>query len=328
MLRALDIGPGDEVILPPYTFIATATAVLMVGATPVFADVDPRTNSIDPDAVERSLSPRTKAIIPVHIAGIPADMDRLVQIGEGKGVPILEDAAQAHGSEWRGAKLGTLGRAASFSFQLSKNMSAGEGGAIVTGDSELAERMWSIHHVGRRKDGLWYGHYEMSSNYRMTDWQAGVLSAQLSRLDRQIDRREDAAAQLNGELAEIDGISVFTRDPRATRVTHHLYMFRYDPDSFDGIPKSTFVKALGAEGIPCSEGYVEIQKQPLFSHPSVRRIVPEVDFAALSLPGAELACRRTVWIGQNALLDGARGVRDIVRAIKKVCENIHELKEY
>lgn len=324
MLRALDIGPGDEVILPPYTFIATATAILMVGATPVFADIDPRSNTIDPRAVAAAVTPRTRAIIPVHIAGIPADMDVLNEIARINKVPILEDAAQAHGSEWKGAKLGTLGAAGSFSFQLSKNMSAGEGGALVTNDADLAERMWSIHHVGRRKDGPWYGHYELSSNYRLTDWQAAVLLSQLERLDGQIKQREQTAAQLNHRLSKIPGISVFDRDPRATRITHHLYMFRFHGEEFGGVPKSRFVRALAAEGIPCSEGYVEIQKQPLFSHPSVTRIVPDVDFASLPLPAAERACRETVWISQNALLDGERGVEDIVRAVAKVCEHLHE----
>ena len=327
ILRALDIGPGDEVIIPPYTFIATATAVLMVGATPVFADIDPATNTICPAAAEAAITPRTKAIIPVHIAGVPADMDALGEISRSRGVPIVEDAAQAHGSEWLGRKLGTIGRAGSFSFQLSKNMSAGEGGAVVTDDEELAERVWSIHHVGRRHDGPWYGHYEMASNYRITDWQSAVLLGQLTRLDRQIDVRERSCARLNGELSAIEGITTFDRDPRATRISHHLYMFRFHAEAFAGVTKERFIAALCAEGVPCSSGYVEIQKQPLFAHPSVRRIVADRDYGSIDLPAAQRACRETVWIGQNVLLGGSREIDDVARAIRKIRTHASKLKE-
>lgn len=326
VLRALDVGPGDEVVVPPYTFIATATAVLAVGATPVFADIDAATNTLAADAAEAAVTDRTKAIIPVHIAGIPADMDAIVTVGERTGTPIVEDAAQAHGSEWRGKKLGGLGTAGSLSFQLSKNLSAGEGGAVVTNDASLAERVWSVHHVGRRRNGEWYAHYELGGNYRMTDWQAAVLLSQLERLDGQIDVRERNAAVLDRELATLDGVSTFRRDERATRITYHLYMFRYYAAEFGGAPKERFVDALRAEGIPASTGYVEIQKQPLFAHPSVTRIVGDVDFAAISLPNAERACRETVWIEQNALLGSETATMDIVKAVTKVREHAQELR--
>ena len=325
ILRALGIGGGDEVIIPPYTFIATATAALMVGATPVFVDVDPSTNMIDPSAVVAAITDRTRAIIPVHIAGLPADMDRLLDISVAHGIPIIEDAAQAHGSEWKNQKLGSIGLAGSFSFQLSKNMSAGEGGAITTDDPELAERMWSIHHVGRRKTGRWYGHYELAGNYRLTDWQAAILLAQLERLEGQIDRRELCVQSLNSELGEMEGIEPFDRDPRATRATHHFYMFRYLSDGFGGSAKDRFVEALTAEGIPCSGGYVEIHKQPIFRHESVRRLIGDIDITGKDLPGAAKASLETVWISQNALLGGEEAVADIVGAIKKIQEHHREL---
>ncbi len=325
ILRALDIGSGDEVIIPPYTFMATATAVLMVGATPVFVNINPATNTMDPAAAAAAVTDHTRAIIPVHVAGFPADMDALGDLSRKHDIPLIEDAAQAHGSEWRGRRLGSIGLAGSFSFQLSKNMSAGEGGAITTNDVELAERMWSIHHVGRRKDGLWYGHYELAGNYRLTDWQAGILLAQLGRLDRQIDLRENSFRRLNEELNGIDGITPFGRDPRATRITHHLYMFRYNADAFGGVSRDRFIQALGAEGIPCSGGYVEIQKQPLFRHESVRRILGDFDVDSIHLPAAEAACRETVWIAQNALLGGEEVTGDIVTAIQKVQEHHAEL---
>ncbi len=326
-LRAIDVGPGDEVIVPPYTFIATATAVLMVGATPVFADVDRSSNALDAKAAARAITPNTKALIPVHIAGRPADMDAIMELSHDRGIPVIEDAAQAHGSRWNGRAVGTIGRAGTFSFQLSKNMSAGEGGAIVTDDDGLAERIWSIQHVGRRRGGLWYGHYEMAGNYRMTDWQAAVLRAQLARLDEQIDVREASAARLDRMLSRIEGIEVLDRDSRATRITHHLYMFRYVDTAFGGVPKDRFVEALCAEGIPASSGYVDIRMQPLFTHPSVTRIAPDLRLADVALPTTEQACRETVWIPQHVLLGSDDDIADVVRAVEKIREHWAELLE-
>ncbi len=327
ILRALDIGPGDEVIIPAYTFVATATAVIIVGATPVFADLDPRSNTLDPADTERKITSKTRAIMPVHIAGIPADMDEFQRIASERGVALIEDAAQAHGSEWRGTKVGTLGVAGSFSFQLSKNMSAGEGGAIVTDDEDLADRIWSIHHIGRRKEGLWYGHYELSSNYRMTDWQAAVLRPQLSRLDRQIAARERSFDQLNAALHAMDGITVFERDERATSITHHLYMVRVEPEALGVRSKETVVRALEAEGVPASAGYVEIQKQPLFTDATVKRVLPDSAFESVSLPATEQACRETIWLPQNVLLGDSRAIQGVIRAFEKVMSHRDELRE-
>lgn len=325
ILRALGIGHGDEVIIPPYTFVATATAVLMAGATPVFADIDPATNNMDPLKAAEAISSRTKAIIPVHIAGIPADMDAFSALATKHNIALIEDAAQAHGSEWKGRKVGSLGTAGSFSFQLSKNMSAGEGGAIVTDDDELAERIWSIHHIGRKKDGLWYGHYVLSGNYRMTDWQAAILRQQLKRLDGQIDVRERNVSYLNGIIGDIEGITPFGRDARATKITHHLYMFRYDSKAFGGLAKNRFVEALCAEGIPAHAGYTPIQKQPLFETDEVKRITSGVDYFSVKLPEADRACEQTVWITQNALLGTEKDMDDIKSSILKIQENRGEL---
>jgi dTDP-4-amino-4,6-dideoxygalactose transaminase len=327
ILRALDIGPGDEVIVPAYTFIATATAVLMVGATPVFADLDPRYNTIDPVDVERRITDRTRAVIPAHIAGFPADLDELTAIVTKHGIALVEDAAQAHGSEWEGRKLGTIGTAGSFSFQLSKNLSAGEGGAVVTEDKTLADRVWSIHHIGRRRGGLWYGHYELSSNYRMTDWQAAVLRAQLQRLEGQIATRERSVALLNESIGAIDGVTIFERHPKATRITHHLYMFRVDPSVLGVSKKETVIRALEAEGIPVTGGYVEIQKQPLFADQTVRRALPDVDFSSISLPATERACKETIWLPQNLLLAGKRTLEKVALGIAKIFSNRDELRK-
>ena len=325
ILRALGVGPGDQVIIPPYTFIATATAVLMAGAIPVFADIDPASNNMDPVKAEEAVTPQTRAVIPVHIAGVPADMDAFIALAEKHRIALIEDAAQAHGSEWKGRKVGSLGTMGSFSFQLSKNMSAGEGGAIVTSNEDLAEKCWSIHHIGRKKNGLWYGHYALSGNYRMTDWQAAILRSQLKRLESQLDTRERNVSRLNEMLGEIEGIKTFKRDPRATRISHHLYMFRYNAEAFGGIPKNLFVEALKAEGIPAHAGYTPIQMQPLFRTEEVLRITSGVDYAAVELPKADQACDETVWIAQNALLGNNQDMDDVNASIVKIRDNLGEL---
>jgi dTDP-4-amino-4,6-dideoxygalactose transaminase len=326
ILRSLGVGRGDEVIVPPYTFVATVTAVLMVQAIPVFVDIDPGSNCIDPGKIEQAITERTKAIIAVHIAGCPSDMDRIIEISERHNLFIVEDAAQAHGSEWRGKKVGGWGSAGSFSFQLSKNISSGEGGLITTDDLELAERCWSLHNVGRSKEGKWYEHFVLAGNYRMTDWQAAILLVQLKRLDQQIDIREKNARYLNENLQEMPGIGTFPRDPRVTRDTHHLYMFRYLEEELKKLPKENFVKALEKEGIPVSEGYYPLYRLPLFQTGEVLAITGrDRDYSQLRLPATEQAFRQTVWITQNVLLGDRGDMDDILGAIKKIRDNVDEL---
>jgi len=327
ILRALDIGYGDEVIVPAYTFVATASAVLMVNAVPVFADIHPSSNCIDPDKIEKHITDNTRAVIPVHMAGTPADMDRIGKIAEKSGLAVIEDAAQAHGSEWKGRKAGSLGIAGSFSFQSSKNITAGEGGIITTNDEGVAGACWSIHNAGRKKGEEWYKHYELSGNYRMTEWQAAVLSIQLDRLDNQIGIREDNASYLNSRLKQIPGIEIFEDDPRVTKNTRHLYMFNYIKKEFKGIKKEIFIDALKAEGIPASGGYVPLYRQPLFRQERViKRLGGNVDYSSVVLPQTEKAADQTVWLGQNMLLGSHGDMDDIAEAIIKISDNVDELK--
>lgn len=326
VLRALGIGPGDEVVVPPYTFVATVSSVLMVGATPIFADIDYRTNCIDPRRVEDAITERTRAVIPVHMAGLPADMDSIIEIAHRHGIAVIEDAAQAHGSEWKSRKAGSIGDAGTFSFQLSKNMTAGEGGMITTNDARLLDACWSIHHCGRRRSGAWYEHERAGSNFRMTEWQAAILLAQLARVEDQIAIREERASELDSLLANISGITLFDRDERVTRHSHHLYMFRFRSEAFGGATKSQFLAALNAEGIPVGAGYVELQKQPLFDDPLVRRILSRpIDFASLDLPETARACRETVWLPQNVLLGTRHDIEQVAEAIEKVRNHGDEL---
>src|SRR5688572_15447643 len=181
-LLAANVGSGDEVIVPPISFIATATAVLRVGATPVFADIDGRTSNLDPQRVRESMTSRTRAMIPVHFAGQPADMDELLKIAAEKELVVIEDCAHAHGAAWRGQSVGGMGDFGSFSFQASKNLTSGEGGILTTNNPELAEVAWSICNQGRRTGGEWYEHVRLGTNLRLTGWQAAILLVQLSRL--------------------------------------------------------------------------------------------------------------------------------------------------
>lgn len=316
-LRVLGVGPGDEVIVPPYTFIATANAVRLVGATPVFADIEPDTYNLDVEQVEKAISKRTKAVIPVHFAGLPVDMDELMLVAREHELAILEDAAHAHGSSWHGQPMGAHGDIGSFSLQQSKNLTAGEGGILLTNDDELALKLWSFANQGRSPAGAWYEHGMLGSNLRMTGWQAGVLLAQMERMDEQLARRQANARRLNEILEEIDGPAPMRWDPRADNHAFHLYMMRYSPKKFGGLPRERFVEALRAEGVPCSTGYAQpLYKQPPLAPPH-SRILP--------CPVAEQACREVVWLTQNLLLAEPEAMEEIGRAIVKIRENVGEL---
>lgn len=322
-LRAAHIGCGDEVIVPAYTFIATATAPLTVGATPVFVDIDPHTFQIDPLAVEAAITPATRAVIPVHFGGGPADMDAILEIARRHDLVVIEDAAQAHGAEWRGRRVGAIGHMGCFSFQASKNLTAGEGGIVLTDDEELAEAVWSVHNIGRRRGGAWYEHYVLGGNFRMTEFQAALLLHQLIRLPEQTERRNHNALYLTKELQAIPGICPAYRDERVTSHAYHLYLFWYDPDAFGGHSRDEFLQALRAEGIPCSGGYGNpLHQEPLFRERwglrELCRVGRHIEYAQLSLPHSERACREAVWLFQNLFLGDEWDMVDIVTAIDKI----------
>ena len=260
IMKALGIGPGDEVIVPAYTYIASATAVLQANAVPVFVDVQEDTYNIDPDRIEECITPRTKAIEPVHFGGQPADMDRVLEIAEKHDLAVIEDAAHAHGSEWRGKKVGALGNAGSFSFQASKNMTSGEGGIILTNDGDLADRCDSYLWAGREKGRPWYEFHRLGWNYRLTEFQAAILLVQLERLEDQNQRRMENARYMDQLLAEVAGVEPLRWDPRASKHSHHIYILRYDAQHFCGVHRDRFVEALTAEGIPAFSGYAPSER--------------------------------------------------------------------
>jgi dTDP-4-amino-4,6-dideoxygalactose transaminase len=315
-LKAAGVGPGDEVIIPPYTFIATATAPLMFGAIPVFADIEPDTFLIDPEKIEEAITPGTKAIIAVHIAGASVDMTRLNAIAQKHKIAVIEDSAQAVGTQWEGKGVGALGDMGTFSFQSSKNMTSGEGGIIVSNNKEMADQAWSMANVGRIRDGGWYQHESVGWNFRMTEFQAAILLAQMTRLDEQCERREKNAKLLTELLSEIEEIRTLKRDPRITRHSYHLYMFRLNPEIADRFQKGDIAKKLSAEGIPCSTGYVSLNRNKAVIAETKKLTGEEKIY---SCPISERICEKEAfWLSQNLLLGDEQDMYDIVRAVKKV----------
>lgn len=321
-LHALGVGAGDEVITSAYTFVATASAILAVGARPVFVDVDPLTNLIDPARIEAAVTPRTRTIVPVHIGGQPCDLDGVLEVAARHGLPVLEDAAQAVGAEWRGRRVGAIGNLGTFSFQASKNLTSGEGGAIVTDREDLHDLAWSLHNCGRGFAGGAFDFERVGGNYRMTESSGALLLAQMERLDGQMARRDRSAALLTAGLAEMAGLEPTVVDARVTRHAWHLYQFRYDAAAFGGQERHQFIAALNAEGIPAAAGYV-----PLTAIDAVRRAVKiRAGDAAASIrpvPNADMAGRTTIWLFQTALLGTDEDINDILSACRKIAAAWH-----
>jgi dTDP-4-amino-4,6-dideoxygalactose transaminase len=332
-LKGLGVVEGDEVILPPYSFIATASAVAMVGAIPVFADITPDSLCLDPDDVQRKITPRTKAIIPVHVAGYVANMDHLNDIAQKSGLQVLEDAAHAWGSEWKGLGAGALGRCGTFSFQVSKNITSGEGGIMVTNDEELADLCRSYSHCGRKKNSAWYDHDYLGSNLRLTEFQAAILIAQLDRLESQVLKRQANARILDCALSELKGIVQLAPEPRITRRSYHMYIFRLN-EGVLGVSRNRFIEALNAEGVPASKGwYRPIYRNGIFqqghrgpAHGIKAPFVGKgVDYTTVNCPVCEQVCRDVIWLPQNVLLANKSNIHALVRAIEKVVTRASEL---
>ena len=319
-LAALGIGREDEVIVPAFTFISTGTAVLYNNAIPVFADSDPDTFCMDAASLEKHITLKTKAIIPVHMAGHPCDMDAICAIARQHGLFVIEDAAHAHGAEWNNRKIGTFGDVAIFSFQNGKIMTCGEGGALLTNNKDIYEKAYLIHGVGRPLNDRTYQHVELGSNYRMTEFQGAILIAQLERLEECNRIREKNAAILDSLLSIIPGITPQKYDPRVTLNTHYMYMFYYDPLFFGGLGRMDFVDALIAEGIPSFIGYPLIHKTAFYQKNNFRGHGPSTpvrvdDFA---LEHAEKIADEVVWLPHFTLLGKENDLEEIELAIRKI----------
>ncbi len=340
-LIQLDIGGGDEVIVPPYTFIATVDAVLATGAIPVFVDVDPETFQIDPDKIEEKITPRTRAIIPVHILGLPANMPRIIEIAKKHNLRIIEDACQAHLAEINHRKVGTFGDAGCFSFQNSKNLAIGEGGAIVSNDVEFMDKCYSYHNYGNPYGTLvgtvGAGTLIPGTKLRITEYQAAIGLAQLERLDEQTTTRNINAEYLKSKIKSIPGIIPYKLYDNVTRAAFHLFPFRYKKADFKDMPRHVFLKALGAEGIPCSGGYATLNTMPFlgnaFRSKNFKKMYPDelLDINKYNeqnkCPVNDRLCNEeAVWISQNMLLGPTTDMDDIASAIEKIHFNAEKIK--
>ena len=329
MLKAAGVKAGDEVIIPPYTFIATASAVLMANAVPVFVDIDENTFNIDPNLIEDAITEKTKAIMPVHIAGNPADMDAILAIGQKHDISILEDAAQAHGSEWKGTKVGALGLGGIFSFQTSKNMSAGEGGAIVSNDEAFYEKCFSYHNCGRTKGGEFYDHSFLGGNFRLNAIATSMLMPQIDSIFNDMALRDANRQKLDDAIGQIDGITLNGTYEGTTRQANHIYLTRYNADAFHGIPREKFFKAMQAEGVYTYMGYTPLYREKLFvtdvdEYPWLKGY----DYGTLSMPVTErIADEEAVWLKQNHLLGDAQDAQDIIDAFEKVTSALRKSPE-
>lgn len=330
-LAALGIGAGDEVIVPNATFVATSSAVLFAGALPVLVDVSADSFCIDPELAEAAITEHTKAIIPVHMGGRPADLDQLAALAEKHGIALLEDAAHAHGSEWRGRKVGAFGIGGTFSFQASKTMTAGEGGMIISNDDDFERLARSAHDCGRMPGEWFYSHFIYGSNYRLSEWQGAVLLAQLTRLDEQTARRHANGRLLDRALGAIPGITPQSHDSRITRNGQYAYIFHYDKRAFAGVATARFVAALEAEGIPTQAPYPPLHQLDLFTSGAYRgrlsgaQAEARHDFLADAFPNSQREAWETVWITQNALLGDEEDMIEIAAAIGKIRARARDL---
>jgi L-glutamine:2-deoxy-scyllo-inosose/3-amino-2,3-dideoxy-scyllo-inosose aminotransferase len=330
-LEALDVGADDEVIVPGLTWQATAAAALDINAVPVLADIEPGTYCIDPAEVERLITPRTRAIIAVHLYSSLADMDRICEIGARHGIPVIEDCAHAHGSRWRDRGTGSWGSIGCFSFQLFKTLTAGEGGFVSTSDPALRERLYSLRNCGRRRTGSRDEHWRpiQSGNYRLTEFQAAVLLAQFDTFDDQASRRDRNVARLEARLAELPGVAPMDRPPQRTRISPYEFVFRFRPGEWAGLSAEGFRRALEAEiGVEVDRINEPLNAAPLYQPHTKRRYRlsdaywEAINPARFELPVATRAHDEGVSLPHKILLDD-----DAVSALPDAIERMHEHRQ-
>ncbi|MBY0502898.1 MAG: DegT/DnrJ/EryC1/StrS family aminotransferase [Bryobacteraceae bacterium] len=334
-LGALGIGPGDEVIVPPYTFVATINAILQNFALPVFVDSDRDTFQIDARKIEAAITPETAVLMPVHLGGNAADLDTVLDIATRRKLTVVEDAAQAHLAEWRGRKVGSFGRVGCFSFQASKNLNSGEGGALISNDEAFIDQCYAFHNNSRRRNtaGSDFSYLSRGLNLRLTEFQGSLLLSQMSRLEAQSKTRETNAAALTAMLERIPGIVPAKSYAHCTRNAFHLYMLRYDPAHFAGLPRAKFLKALQAEGIPGSGGYSPLNREPLLRNTlrskGYQRIYGEKRlktwFERNECPVNDQLCQEAVWFTQTMLLGPRTDMEQIAEAISRIQRHAAEL---
>jgi dTDP-4-amino-4,6-dideoxygalactose transaminase len=340
-LHSVGVGGGDEVIVTPYTFVATILSILQNAALPVFVDVDPDTWSMDPDKIGEKITDHTYAILPVHIGGSPCRIDKIMEIAKANDLRVVEDACQAHGSEFDGKTVGTFGDLGCFSLQNSKVTTCGEGGAVIGDDDELMDQAFSFHNFarphGQYGKGSGYAYVGTGSKARITEFQSSILMTQMLTAEEETDRREKNGKYLASRLGEVPGIVPRKEYPQTTRLCYHTCGFRYKPELFDGLSRDQFMKAVKAEGIPIGwslgnigrysqnrEGTLEVLESKTYKAIySEKRIKDYRD--RLSCPEAEQLVNETVGFSHSVLMGTQKDMDDIADAIQKVYENRKEL---
>ena len=334
-LKALGVEPGDEVIVPAMTFIASASGVILANAVPVFADCDPETYQLSAESVEQHVTRRTVGVLPVHYAGYPCDLDALRRVARKHGLFIMEDSSHAQGTEWRGRKVGAIGSAGSFSFQQSKSLTSGEGGAVVTDDASLYEKAYAHHHIGRTLWAEQYEHTTVGPNYRLTEFQGAVLRTQLRKLPRQTEVKMRNVAALWKELKGIPGLAPLKPDRRITRRGYYFVVLRHSQEKMSGVPRGRFLEAVRAEGAPVGAGYRHpVYRIPVFREGSFgrkgcpincRHYGKQMDYSKVHLPVVERACDHEQLTIAHQYFMYRENVRRFARVFAKVCENLAEL---
>ncbi|MQY58136.1 MAG: aminotransferase class I/II-fold pyridoxal phosphate-dependent enzyme [Clostridia bacterium] len=352
-IKAGGIEAGDEVIIPAVTFVASATAVILANAIPIFVDIDPETYQISPKAVHAAITDKTKAIMPVHYGGYPANMDHIMEIAKEHNLLVIEDAAEAHGSEWRGKRVGSIGDMGCFSFQMGKPLTCGEGGIVTTSNEDLMNKCSAYGDFGRRSEDLArfsgakpalqemvkrdkYVHYLPAGNSRLSEFLGALLLVQLSRLDEQTEIRYKNGEYFASQLEKVEGLRALKRDPRITKRGYYFYFLRYDASKWDGIPRDKFMQALVAEGVPGSRAHNNpVYRYPIFRNNAFGRTGcptscsfygKKIDYSKVSCPVAERVYQsEIIALGKDFLLE-KENVDKILEAICKIRENIGELK--
>ena len=337
-LGALDVGPGDEVIIPPYTFVATYNVVVLNYALPVFVDTDLESFQIDANKIEAAITKDTKAIMPVHIGGYPANLDKILEVAGKHKIPVIEDACQAHLAEWRGRKVGTWGLAGCFSFQASKNLNSGEGGAVLTNDDQFAEICYTFHNQGRARQVTGYNFTysgTRGSNLRLCEFQGGLLVAQMTRVIEQSNRRNENALYLTKLLSEIPGIKPAKLYDGATRSAYHLYMFRYDPARFAGLGRAQIPRGAGGRGRAGLRRLRGDEQGRLCFRPGEEQAFPQALWreeaqgrgwsATRTARKTRSSASEAVWFTQTMLLAQRTKMDQIAEAIRKIQKHAAEL---
>ena len=340
-LRVLGVGPGDEVITAPNTFIATINVICNAHALPVFVDIDPDTGLIDPDLIEDAITEHTKVILPVHLAGFPVDIEKVMSVANRHKIPVVEDACQSVFAEVNNKKVGTFGATGCISFQEWKSLVSGEGGAILGSDEELMRRCAAFVNNGRDPKKAKRGYPYPGSNHRMTEFQAAVLTEQFKRFKKQDETRQRNGKYLQNELAKIPGIRPRKVYCEKTRITYVSFELDYDKEYFKNVPASKFAEAVRAEGIPVSggarrysrgchkEGMLEEHLSSRafgasFSKARLKKYRESLNFPVMDniRPSGK---ERLSIDGKTAFLGPEKDIDDMIEAFDKVAKNIDKL---